>query len=295
MPEKVELVFEREKSKEKPKELIVRYLSTQMPGPGEDCEVYPQGQAMPDALQKNPLINGERVYGVYRKTFFLTEQNLLTAMPGGGLHVLEYCQVDHDFFAFSKYSDPGPLWELLDTLKRRTQKNYKFTGPPHLRQFVRNLTDSMREDFQFKRYPNAWQAAICCKCTCEAFNIRYLGNLLPEGLLCDIEDSVQRTELICKDCGRTFPLFDASLHGYNVVICDYSPMPRVSKKANREYSCQCGSQYFRVAVMAFYDNSSYALDDIPARQKNDIFGWFNASVICLRCGKLTNLIDYECA
>jgi hypothetical protein len=47
MAEKVELVFEREKSKEKPKELIVRYLSTQMPGPGEDCEVYPQGEAMP--------------------------------------------------------------------------------------------------------------------------------------------------------------------------------------------------------------------------------------------------------
>lgn len=290
MADKVEIVFKRERSKEKPGELIARYLSTHLADTKEDYEVYPEGRVISGISWQD-----DKIYGVYRKTFYLSTQYLITIRPGGGTHVLEYRQVDREFFVLCKYPDPDRIWELLDMLKRRTEKSRRFTGPPHLRQFVRNLTDSTREDFKFEPHPVAWQAAISCKCTCDVFRVRYLGDLLPEGLLCDTQDDIQRTEIICEDCGRANLLFDPTIHGYNAVISENMPGPLGLRKTTHVFLCQCGNDNFQAAVNAFYDAEPDVLAEMSARQRNDSYGWFNASLKCVQCGRLIRFVDYECA
>jgi hypothetical protein len=65
------------------------------------------------------------------------------------IHALEYSEVDHDFFMLWNYPYPNVLWELLDMLKWKALKGYKFTVPPQVRQFAQKLSPELRVDFQF--------------------------------------------------------------------------------------------------------------------------------------------------
>jgi hypothetical protein len=280
--ETVELIVEQEKSREEPQELIVRFLSA-LSEAEKDCEVYPEG--LPDVYDA-------KVYGGYRKTFYLTAKELLTVRPEGYVHILDYREVNREFFAMWKYPDPGPLWELLDTLRRRMARGVKFTGPPHLRPYIKNLADSARKAFCLEKRPLVWQAAVSCECGDELFAVRYFGKLLSSGSLSNLPDVAQRSELVCKGCGRVILLFDPTLHGYDAAICGWAPGATGPREANHDLACRCRGKRFRIAVEAVY---SAVVDDVPARQRNESYEWFTAFVKCERCRRVARFVDYECA
>jgi len=290
MPEKVELVFKKVKIKGKTKDLIVRYFSEHIVGSGEDYEIHPEGESI---LEMEKV--AEKIYGVYQKTFYLSDKRLITVRPNGGLHILEYSQVSHDFFPMWKYPDPNKLWELLDTLKWKSLRGYKFTGPPQIRRFAKNLSPEAREDFQLKPDPFIWQSAICCKCNCEVFEIQILGETDSEGLLHEAEKESLRVELCCKVCGQNILLFDPTLHGYNAVIDEFSHALTTSKQLKHEYHCLCGNEKFQIAVSVEYDADPETFASFTSAERNNSYGWFYAFLKCTICHRVINFIDYECA
>jgi len=290
MPEKVELAFKQFKTKEKPKDLIVRYFSERFIGTDEAYEIYPDGASVPEMAEF-----AEKIYGVYQKTFYLSDKRLIIVRPNGGLHILEFFEVDREFFTISKYPNPNNLWELLDTLKWKSLKGYKFTGPPQVRQFVKNLSPDAREVFQLKLDPHIWQATICCKCNYDIFRIHILGETDSEGLLHCTENGSFRVELSCQYCGRTILLFDPTLHGYNAMIDELSPPPTLPRQAKTHYECQCSNNTFQVAVAVFYDANPATLASFTIKERNNSYGWFYAFLKCAACNRLINFVDYECA
>lgn len=290
MPEKIELIFKQVKTKEKTKDLILQFFSEHIIDSGEDYEIYPEGQRIFEMEKVT-----EKIYGVYQKTFYLSDKRLITVRPNGGIHILEYSQVSRDFFPAWKYPDPNKLWELLDTLKWKSRRGYKFTGPPQVRRFAKTLSPEAREDFQLKPDPFIWQAAICCKCNYEVFEIQTLGELDSEGLLHETEKESLRVELCCKDCGQNILLFDPTLHGYNAVIDEFSHASTTSKQLKHKYHCKCGNEKFQVAISAIYDADPETLASFTSSARNNSYGWFYAFLKCTTCHRLINFIDYECA
>lgn len=290
MSEKVELVFKRVKTTEKPKDLIIRYFSTQFRGKEEDYEIHPEGKIISDIVKIE-----ERVYGVYHKTFYLTDKRLIIIRPNGGVHILEFWEIDREFFTSSKYPAPGHLWELLELLKWQSLKGYRFTGPPQVRQFVKNPSSKLRDEFQLKPHPFIWQAVICCKCNCDIFRIQTLGKANSEGLLHDTEEELQRVELSCQDCDQNILLFDPTLHGYNATIDEYKPISLSPRQAKHPFQCQCGNNKFQVALSVVYDPDPEILADFTTKERNNSYGWFYAFLKCPACKRLITFIDYECA
>lgn len=290
MPEKVELAFKQVKTKEKPKDLIIRFFSERFVGTGEDYEIYPKGKSIPEMARF-----ADKIYGVYQKTLYLSDKRLIIVRPGGGLHILEFSEIDREFFTFAKYPDPNNLWELLDTLKWKSLKGYKFTGPPQVRQFVKNLSPEAREDFQLKADPHIWQAAVCCKCNSDVFGIRILGETDSEGLLHGTEHGSLRVELSCQDCRRSILLFDPTLHGYNAVGDEFGSAPIQPTEAKIQHDCQCNNNRFRVAVAVVYDANPETLASFTTKERNNSYGWFYAYLKCTACNRLIKFIDYECA
>jgi hypothetical protein len=136
MPEKVELVFRRERSKERPRELLLRYAGDKRASGSDEWQIFESG------TQLNGLSGLDGAIWIsFRDTFFLSSKNFITRRPYGGVHVLEHRQVDRRFFELFRYTDPGPLWELIEILKRRTGSDRHFSGPNNLRRSVRHLND----------------------------------------------------------------------------------------------------------------------------------------------------------
>jgi hypothetical protein len=289
MPEKVELVFKRVKTREKSKDLIIRYFSERFIGTGEDYEFHPEGISVPETEKI-----ADKIYAVYQKIFYLSDKRLIIVRPTGGLHILEFSEVSREFFATCNYPEPTNLLELLDTLRWKSLKGYKFTGPSQIRQFVKHLSHEEMENFQLQHDPLIWQAAVCCKCECDVFGLRTLGEVNSEGLLCDTDGELQRVELLCKDCGRKFFLFDAILHGYNAVI-DKINFASVSRQVKNNYQCKCSYDKFQIAVSVIYDASPETLAEFTQKERNNSYGWFYAFLKCAACNRLINFVNYECA
>lgn len=289
MPEKVELTFKQVKTREKPKDLITRYFLERIIGKGEDYEIYPEGMNMPEMERF-----GGKIYGVYQKIFYLSDKQLFIVRPNGGIHILDYSEVDQDFFTLTKYPDPNILWELLDKLKWKSFKGYKFTGPLQVRHYVKKLSPELREDIQLKSDPLMWQATVSCKCNCDIFRIQTLGETNSSGLLCDTEE-YQRAELACQECGRNIVLFDPALHGYNAMIAEHNSTRLSLRKAKSPYHCQCGNNKFRVALSVVYDTDPETLASLTTKERNNSYGWFNALLKCTTCNRIIDFVDYECA
>lgn len=290
MPDVVELNFKQRKTKEKPKDLIIRYFTERATGNNGDYEVFPEGIILPEVARFE-----ERIYGVYQKTFYFSGKQLIIRLPNSGFHLLQYAEVDRDFFSRFRYPDPTPLWELLDRLKWIFFKGLKITGPSQVRQFVKKLSPESREEFQLKPDPLRWQATICCKCGSGIFGIRTSGKTNASGSLCDTEQEFQRAELSCQDCGRNILLFDPVLHGYDAMIGEHSLTSASQRKANNIYQCQCGCELFQAAISVVYDTDPETLLELTMKQRNNSYGWFNAQLKCTACNRLVNFIDYECA
>lgn len=291
MADNIELTFKQPKTREKPKDSIIRFFSQHAMATNGNCEVFPDGTILPEVDRFE-----EKIYGVYQKTFYLSDKQLIIHLPNGGFHLLQYAEVDRDFFMNFQYPDPGPLWDLLDKLKWNSYKGLKIAGPSQVRQFVKKLTPEAREEFQLKSDPLQWQAAICCKCSSGGvFYIQTSGKTNASGLLCDTEQELQRAELLCQNCGRNILLFDPVLHGYNAMIGEQNLEGASQRKANNIYQCQCGAELFQVAISAAYEPDPETLLSLTTKQRNNSYGWFNAHLKCTACNRLVDFIDYECA
>lgn len=290
MADRVELVFKRERSPEKPRELIVRYLSTVLGANGGEVETWPEGRVLPDVLE------GERFYGAYRKTFYLSAPRLVIRdRRRGWCRVLEHRWVDRVLIELEKAPDPGPLWPLLDMLRRRTERDRRFSGPPHLGRLVRRLTPALRKAFGLEPRADLWQAALTCPCGSDRFGLTFVGSVDRNGLLCDLPGHPQRSELVCSRCGKTTPLFDPAVNGYDAAVCDFRSKQAGPRPAPRAFACRCQGAAFRAAVSVVYDAEPDTLADLTARQRNESYGWFTATVKCGRCGRRSEFVDYECA
>ena len=290
MIEKVELRFKREKTKESPRDLIVRHAKEQGPSCAGDWEVFDQGTpAHEDYGVKEPVHAG------FRKTFYLGSKHFITRRPDGGFHILEHRQVDKRFFELFHYPDPGPLWDLIDILKRRTERARSFTGPANLAKLVRRPTSSELESFGFEAGPEIWLAVASCACSNEIFRLKYLGTLSSDGTLCNSENIYQRADLSCDQCGYVTSLFDATVNGYDAALCGWPPTSDELRVANDEYRCLCGGDRFGIAVSAVYDADPETLTGVAQTKRNDSFGWFSTHVQCSSCHRVTVFIDYECA
>lgn len=289
MPQKVELVFKRERSKERPRELLLRHAREQQSAGSPDWEVFDDGNVSRTAYGVD-----EPMWISFRGTFFIGSKHFITRRPAGNVHILEHRQVDEHFFKLFKYPDPGPLWDLIHILKRRTERDRRFSGPNNLRKLVRNVTETDRASYGLEPDPSVWQAVLECRCGTGLFNCQYSGSLSTDGLLCDLPDVYQRAVLSCTACSTSLTLFDATSNGYNAVICEWPP-PSKSERPLAAYQCMCGRDDFTVAVEAVYDADPESLDELGAAQRNESFGWFSAKLRCSACSTLRVLIDYECA
>jgi hypothetical protein len=290
MIEKVELRFECERAKESPRDLIVRHAKEQGASGSGDWEVFDQRVAThEDYGVKEPVHAG------FRKTFYLGSKHFITRRTDGGFHILEHRQVDKQFFELFHYPDPGPLWDLIGILKRRTERARSFTGPANLAERVRRPTPSELESFAFEADPETWLAVASCACGNEIFRLKYLGAISGDGTLCNSENIYQRADLSCDQCGYVTSLFDATVNGYDAALCGWPPKNDQPRVANDEYGCLCGGDRFGIAVSAVYDADPETLTGVAQTKRNDSFGWFSAHVRCSNCHRVTVFIDYECA
>ena len=289
MAETVELVFKRDKRKETIRALIQRHARESIAGGSTDWEIFEGKEVSRERYGVDDV-----VHAAFRKTFFLTTKHFVTATPRGGVHIIEYRQVDPGFFALFKYPDPGPLWPLIEILRRRTETDRTFSGPPALRKFVRYPTEAERREFKLRGGANEWNALAVCQCGNESFRLRYLGGL-QDGMVCDLDAVYQRTELDCASCGKQLLLFDAALNGYNPTIADWPPKPTTARAAELVYSCECGADQGRFAVSVIYDCDPETLRGLNAAKRNESYGWIAVTRRCTRCEQITEVVNYECA
>jgi hypothetical protein len=290
MVERVELRFEREKAKESPRDVIVRHATEHRVSGSGDWEVFDRKVAPHENFGVK-----EPVHAAFRKTFYLGSKHFITRRPDGGFHILEHRQVDKRFFELFHYPDPGPLWDLIGILKRRTERARWFTGPANLAKLVRHPTASELKSFALETDPETWLAVASCACGNETFRLKYLGTISGEGTLCNSENIYQRADLSCDQCGYVTPLFDATINGYDAALCGWPPKNDQARVASGEYGCVCRADKFGVAVSAVYDADPETLTGLPQSKKNESFGWFSAHVRCANCDRVSVFIDYECA
>jgi hypothetical protein len=268
---------------------LIRYAASKIAeGSGDWC-VFEAGYEIGGSVR----VDGP-AWISFRDTFFLTSKNFITRRPGGGVHILEHRQVDRRFFELFEYPDPGPLWDLIEVMKRRSETSRRFLGPTNLQNSVRRLTEEEMAEFGFSRDAETWQALVACRCDAEAFSCGYVGNFDGE-TLCDGPGEPQRAELECTACASKVLLFDATLNGYDVAIEEGPKVPGERSAASNRLQCSCGNSQFRVAVEAVYDADPETLREMSTRQRNESFGWIRAVMNCCTCRRRFSFVDYECA
>jgi hypothetical protein len=298
MPERVELVFKREAAKEKPEDTIVRYLKSKKLSSGGSTIVYPDGKELNEITGNNDTDSNRfvgKIYGSYMNAFHLGTKGIAIVGKDSALHILSHSQVNRDFFrSWNDYPKPGKLWELLELLKKRTQKPRKFSGPPHLRHVVRSVDSVARESFRLVAHEYEWQAIVVCLCNNENFQTLYIGELNQNQLLCDTHE-VQKSDLLCTSCGKYIPLFHPLSHGYDAAISSEIAPKSDKRKAKNNLVCPCGARTFMIVVVTEYDIDQDELEAIPPRKRNHAYGWFSAYARCTNCGSVVHFVDYECA
>lgn len=275
-------------------------------------EAYPEGKV----ISGIELEGDEKVFGVYRKKYYLTPKRVVIR-EGKTLTSVLYDEIHRIQTVWGGYDNPHHVIVLengtkievrerdfflnvvigvLARLKKRVPRGrVKVVGPPHLQQFSTRMGPRNRKLFRFENRQEAWQRMIRCDCeTGNQFTIWFLGERCKTGEIADFDLQRQRVELGCASCSKRFVLFDAWHHGYDAVICELATGAPKRRKATSKYACRCDGTTFSVMVHAEYLERD-ELVDLEPEQWDHAFTWFTAKIQCSQCLAESTLIDYECA
>ena len=281
-----------------PKKLINRLFKMEIAEKTDSfCQLYEKGTTL-DCL---PLAQGELVYGVYKEKYYFSELALYVREKENVRRIpwrqITGCSTEHgDGKKVSKLNllsgqeinvrvgDMAVGWSgRVSQLFHQMIKKYatgtfefKTLGPPHLQALTCDLSETERAILpEPSSSNNTWRKSIKCSCGEVRFEIRYLGELA-DHLICDQDEQMQRIEAVCKSCARVIEIFDSYRHGYNAVICYEGEAEPQGRKVDNEYSCNCGSYTFSLAVEADYDTP---LEELPAEDRSK----YDSSYSWVRC------------
>lgn len=286
-------------------------------GRGAGCVCFPEGIVPADS----PLNADERVFGIYKGTYYFTPQAILIK-EGEKFRRIEWrsvqsCSTRHGDgakIATLALTDgrtervrvgdlakgwSGRISQLFHLMIERYGSlitECRFEGPGHLAAASSNPSEADLDALGVSPASDTWAALLRCPwCSSSGFWIRYLGVLSPDGLICDQQSQLQRSEIVCRSCGGSACLFDASRHGYDAQIAADSAAEPPERRCERSYKCTCGGTLFSVCCAAQYDTDPEELAETDRDKWGDSFGWFVAVFRCNQCGKTVKAIDYECA
>jgi hypothetical protein len=102
--------------------------------------------------------------------------------------------------------------------------------------------------------------------------------------------------LRCSACGKITELFDTAIHGYDAESGGISACCR-GEGERTEFACEtCGPQQLQVFARFEYPDDLLGPDSEQYRgREQDLFSWFSLLGKCLRCGRLVEVTDFECA
>lgn len=102
-------------------------------------------------------------------------------------------------------------------------------------------------------------------------------------------------ELRCASCNRTALLIDTDIHGHDgEMSCSCTAR---GEGTPSDFACtQCGIQAFEVFSQFSYPDDLFEpeLDKFRGRE-SDLFDWFDLCGVCMKCGQLREITDFECA
>ena len=98
---------------------------------------------------------------------------------------------------------------------------------------------------------------------------------------------------ICKKCKKEELIFDSNIHGYDGEFTGY-PCTIRGKGEQKDFSCKCGCQDFKVTVRFEYPDDLFDDEDFEGKQQ-DAFTWFNILGECRNCSTQIIIADIECA
>lgn len=167
----------------------------------------------------------------------------------------------------------------------------------------RHLTDIFQGDLDEE---SAWtlNGRLKCTCGCERFLMKTYSSLRKDGGLsvASCEDGYALViQAECSGCGRVWPVFDMSRHGYNGYVCQEGV--EVPDSELKPYRCpKCRGEQFSAEIcieledpeqfaeeVVQYEPEKYAEEDYV-----DAFDWITISLDCAGCRhKIKDWVNFE--
>jgi len=177
-------------------------------------------------------------------------------------------------------------FDMQISLKGILRKNEIYPIPKHLK----DVLDPVGEESS-EKYVNG---IVRCSCACECFHIKVYADIA-EGFpqIGEYKGGYALVvAAVCTDCGKEYPIFDISKHGWNGFVChDGTSVP--DHKLKSWYCPKCGKDIYKMKISII---SRGRQDFIEATGINDgetefceddwveAFEWITIGLICSRCG-----------
>ena len=146
---------------------------------------------------------------------------------------------------------------------------------------------------EFDGHGEEWNPlfALSCQCGQSEFHVEGFQVEDPDGPLFLSPMAVR-----CTSCGKTTPLLDTDVHGYDAELGHGSSTRRAEGLPGRFRCGGCLGDRSSLFMRFEYTQDLFdgSLDDV-AVAKEDLFTWVTAVGRCSSCHELNTIADFECA